>query len=192
MSEETTDVINYLPILLARVMSNKVVTDAFLAEFARRDGESRALSSEKVESRSSRENGESEGTSFHTDDANVVDCNLFQKKGRNRLTGSALRGFPGPVAGGGGGGGGRGDDMEPLLDIAKGGGDGGGGGGGGGPEPSIVVSEGTGGGGGELRLIVAIGVVLGCGGGAREADRGSFDACGLCGGGGSGGGGDRG
>jgi hypothetical protein len=108
VSEETKDVINYLPILLARVMSNRVVTDAFLAGFARRDGEFKAPSSEKVDSRSSRENAESEGTSFHTDDANVVDCNLFQKKGRNRLTGSTLRGFPRPVAGGGGGGGGGG------------------------------------------------------------------------------------
>src|SRR5580698_3595407 len=108
MSEEIKDAINHLPILLARVISNKVVTDAFLLGFARRDGESKALSSEKVDSRSSRENAESEGTSFHTDDTNVVDCNLFQKKGRSRLTGSALRGFPGPVARGGGGGGGGG------------------------------------------------------------------------------------
>lgn len=108
MSEETEVVRNYLPILLARVISNEVVTDAFLAEFARRDAESRAPSSEKVDSRSSRENAESEGTSFQTDDANVVDCNLFQKKGRNRLTCSALRAFPGPMAGGGGGGGGGG------------------------------------------------------------------------------------
>jgi hypothetical protein len=76
--------------------------------------------------------------------------------------------------------------MEPLLDIAKGGGDGGGGGGGG-PEPSIVVSEGTRDGGGELLLTVVIGVELGCGGGAREGDRGSFDTCGLCSGGGGGG-----
>ena len=212
MSKETTDVTNYLPILLARVMSNEVITDAFLAGFARRDGESRAPSSEKVDSRSSRENAESEGTSFHTDVANVVDCNLFQKKGRNRLAGSALRGFPGPVAGGGGGGGGGGG-MGPLPGAAKGGGGGGGGGGGsrndgieslldidegggdggrgGGPEPSIVVSEGTRDGGGELLLLIAIiGVTLGCGGSAREGDCGSFDAGGLCSGGGGGGGGD--
>jgi hypothetical protein len=66
--------------------------------------------------------------------------------------------------------------MGPLLDIAKGGG--GDGGGGRGPEPSIVVSESTRGGGGELLLMV-VGPGLGCGGGAREGDRDSFDACGL-------------
>jgi hypothetical protein len=71
-------------------MSSKVVTDAFLAGFARRDGESRALSREKVDSRSSRENAVSEGTSLHTEDTNAADCNLFQKKGRNRLTDCAL------------------------------------------------------------------------------------------------------
>jgi hypothetical protein len=90
-----------LPTLLARVMSNKVVTDVFLLEFARCDGGSKALLRVKADSRSSRENIVSEGTSFHTDDANAAGCNLFQKKGRNRLAGSAVRRFPKRAAGGG-------------------------------------------------------------------------------------------
>ena len=109
---------NNLPILLARVMSNRVVTDAFLVVFVRCDGESVVLSRAKVDSRSSRENWVSEGTSFHTDVASAVDCNLFQKKGRSRFTGSALRDFS---KGGGGG------STEPLPNIGKGGGGGGGG-----------------------------------------------------------------
>jgi hypothetical protein len=139
------DVINYLPTLLARVMSSKVVTDAFLTGFARCDGDSKVLSREKVDSRSSREKAVSEGTSFHTEDANSPDCNLFQKKGRNRLIGSDFRGFPERAVGGGGGGGGGGG-MLPC--VASGDSGGGGGGGGGGPEPSIEVSGGGGGVGG--------------------------------------------
>ena len=169
MSEETQDAVNYLPILLARVMSSKVVTAAFLAEFARCDGGPRALSREKVDSKSSRENVVLAGTSFHTEDANAVDCNLFQKKGRNFLAGSALRNFPSrPDAGGGGGGGG----MEPLPDVASGS-DGGGGGGGGGPELLTEVSDGGnggggGGGGGGPVVLVVVGTRGGGGGGARD------------------------
>ena len=85
--------INYLPILLARVMSNRVVTDAFLMVFALCDCGTTVLSREKVDSRSSKENWVSEGTSFHTEVASAVDCNLFQKKGCSRFAGSALRDF---------------------------------------------------------------------------------------------------
>jgi len=120
-------------------MSSKVVTGAFLAEFARCDGGSRALSRENVDSRSSRENVVLEGTSSHTEDAIAVDCSLLQKKGRNFLAGTALRSFPDRVATGGGGGGGG---IDPLPGVAGGGG----GGGGGGPEASIEVRGGGGGG----------------------------------------------
>ena len=154
MSEELRDEVNHLPILLARVISSNVVTGAFLAEFARWDGESRAALREKVDSRSSKANVVSEGTSFHTEDVNAVDCNLFQKKGRNFFTGSALHSFPNrAAAGGGGGGGGMGPPPGVVGDNdGGGGGSGGGGGGGGGPETSIEVgvggSSGGGGGGG--------------------------------------------
>ena len=146
MSEELKDEVNHLPILLARVISSNVVTGAFLAEFARWDGESRAALREKADSRSSKANVVSEGTSFHTEDVNAVDCNLFQKKGRNFFTGSALHSFPNRTAASGGGGGGG---MGPPPGVV---GDNDGGGGGGGPEPSIEVggggSSGGGGGGG--------------------------------------------
>jgi hypothetical protein len=128
-------------------MSSKVVTDAFLTEFARCDGGSRALSRENVDSRSSRENVVLEGISSHTEDAIAVDCSLFQKKGRNFLAGTALRSFPDRVAAGGGGGGGG---IVPLPGVASG--NGGGGGGGGGPGPSIEARGGGGGGGGGLAV----------------------------------------
>lgn len=156
-----------LPTLLARVMSNRVVTVCFLgpaiAEEAAGVGE---FSSEKVSSRSLKLNAVDENASFHTVYVTFEASTLFQKKGLSRLVGRTILDFPnlkalggggGPGGGGmpsGGGGGGAADNEERTGESGDGKDNagpmkaGGGGGGGGGEGESFSFMGRTGGGGG--------------------------------------------
>lgn len=160
-----------LPMLLARVISNSVVTACLLgfviAEVVAGVGE---FSSEKVSSRSLRLNDVDENVSFHTVDATFVAPSLFQKNGLSRLAGLTIFGLPNPEATGG----------EP----GNGGTPGGGGGGGG----ALDNEGGGGGGGGNVELVrVGGGGRGGGGGGGREGE--TSPLIGRTGGGGGGGGG---
>jgi hypothetical protein len=149
--------ITYKPMLLARVMSNNVVTACLfglnIAEVVAGVGE---FSSENVSSRSLRLKTVDDNASFHTVDATFEASTLFQKKGLSRLVGRTILDFPnlkalgegggkggGGIPGGGGGGGGAPDNA---------GGKGGGGAGpskvGGGEGKSYPFMGGAGGGGG--------------------------------------------
>ena len=129
---------NNLPTLLARVISNSVVTVCLLrlviAEVVVGVGE---FSSENVSSRSLRLNDVDENASLHTVDPTLDAPNLFQKNGLSRLAGGTFLGLPnlkalgeGGAPGGGGipGGGGGGGGIPG----------GGGGGGDGGDRKSVV------------------------------------------------------
>jgi hypothetical protein len=146
--------------LLARVMSSKVVTFWFRIGLRGWDGFVDELSIEKVASRSSILKTMVEDDSFQNVEVTAVGSSLFQKNGLNRFKGRVTFPIALKAVGGGGGAG-----TCPLKN--------GGGGGGGGGGSSLFPSEGSEGGGGGFEAQNTGG---GGGGGGGGADDGKNEA----------------
>lgn len=116
--------------LLARLISKRVVTFCFFFELIICEGVEGVLSIEKTVARSSKFNRMLDGMSLQTVDRAVVSFIFFQKNGFTRLRGPLVFGLPFIVAGGGGGGSVPGFDGRLLVGGGGGGGGGIGGGGG--------------------------------------------------------------